>query len=175
MATNVVEVTIRGISPLLMHRYPIEPVTALEKKTPDEQAEIAAYRDPDNKLFIPGIALRQALVSGATYSKGKGRGSLQKPVAACVNVLQDRLVLDVQEFTVDARPVVVPATKGRVMRFRPRFDQWSVTAEIEYDPDLLTEQQLRQVVDDTGKRVGLLDFRPERKGMFGRFEVVRWA
>jgi len=30
------------------------------------------------------------------------------------------------------------------------------------------------VVDDAGVRVGLLDFRPERKGSFGRFMVVEW-
>jgi len=29
-------------------------------------------------------------------------------------------------------------------------------------------------VDDTGQRVGLLDFRPEKKGPFGRFVVTRW-
>jgi hypothetical protein len=38
-----VKVRIRGISPLLMHRFPLEPVEALEKRPPEEQARIALY------------------------------------------------------------------------------------------------------------------------------------
>jgi hypothetical protein len=70
--------------------------------------------------------------------------------------------------------VVVPATKGRVVRHRPRFDEWRVTYSVEWDETLMTEGQVRRIVDDTGSRVGLLDFRPEKKGPFGRFVVVEW-
>lgn len=170
-----VAVTIKGISPLLMHSFPMVPIEAIEKRTPEEQAEIAAYRDPETKdLYIPGIALQRAMINGATYSKGKGRGSLQKNVAACLLIQPERMGLGVGSFAVDARPVVVPATKGRVIRYRPRLDQWEVEFEIEYDENLLTEQQVRRVLDDTGSRVGLLDFRPEKKGPFGRFTVIHW-
>jgi len=68
----------------------------------------------------------------------------------------------------------VPATKGRINRVRPRLDNWELSLVLEYDDTLLTEQQLRKIVDDTGQRVGLLDFRPEKKGYFGRFVVVHW-
>jgi hypothetical protein len=146
----------------------------LEKKTPEEQAEIAAYRTPDGELYLPGVAMQRALVQGAAFSKGKGRASLQKEVCAGVLVSPEYAVLTPQTFAVDSRPVVVPATKGRVMRHRPRFDQWEASFAVEYDETLLTEAQLRRVVDDTGSRVGLLDFRPERKGPFGRFMVTAW-
>ncbi len=33
---------------------------------------------------------------------------------------------------------------------------------------------IRQLVDDGGQRVGLGDFRPDRKGPFGKFKVVYW-
>jgi hypothetical protein len=39
---------------------------------------------------------------------------------------------------------------------------------------LLTEKNLRKIVDDGLQRVGLLDFRPEKKGSFGRAMVVKW-
>ena len=172
---KIAECTIIGTSALLMHAYPLVPIEALEKKSPEEQAEYAAYRDPDTgQLYIPGLAIQRCLVGGATYSKGKGRASLQKPVAACVLITPERVSLGVKEFKLDARPVVIPATKGRVMRFRPRIDEWEAMFQIEFDPDLITENQLRRVVDDSGSRVGLLDFRPEKKGPFGRFVVVQW-
>jgi hypothetical protein len=175
MATKSVICTIKGISALLMHSYPmVDPPKGWEKFAPDEQAKIAEYRDPDGKLYIPGVAFHRCLIAAATYSKGKGRASLQKPVAACVFVNPERAILDPQSYIVDGRPVVIPSTKGRIIRYRPRFDAWLVTFEIEYDTVLLKEEELRQVVDDAGSRVGLLDFRPEKKGPFGRFIVTEW-
>jgi hypothetical protein len=172
---KTIQCTIKGQSALLMHAYPMVPIEAIEKKSPEEQAEYSAYRDPDTKeLYIPGIAIQRSFVGAATYSKGKGRGSLQKPVAACVTVDPERCGLGTKNYLIDSRPVVIAATKGRIVRHRPRLDNWTVKFEIEYDENLITETQLRRVVDDAGLRVGLLDFRPERKGPFGRFMVVDW-
>lgn len=176
MPTQKVQCTIKGLSALLMHAFPMIPIEAIEKKSPAEQAEVSAYRDPDNgQLYIPGIAIQRSLVGAATYSKGKGRSSLQKSVAACVQIFPERCGLGVKEFCIDSRPVVIRATLGRIIRHRPRLDEWQVSFEIEYDDTLLTEQQVRRIVDDAGSRVGLLDFRPERKGPFGRFVVVNWS
>ena len=116
----------------------------------------------------------RCLVGAAVYSKGKGRASLQKPVAACVIVTPERASLGVKQYNIDSRPVNIPATRGRIIRHRPRLDKWSVLFTIQYDDELLTEEQLRQVVDNAGSRVGLLDFRPEKKGPFGRFIVTHW-
>jgi hypothetical protein len=173
---KTIHVRIKGISPLLMHRFPLETVEAVEKKTPAEQAEISAYRIPgdDNELYIPGINIQRALVSAATFSKGKGRASLQKQAAAGMMITSEYCGLGTDEYQIDARPVVVPATKGRVVRYRPRLDAWEVSFYLEYDETLLKEVEVKRIVDDCGSRVGLLDFRPERKGSFGRFMVTSW-
>jgi len=175
MSIRNIRCTIKGMSPLLMHRYPLEPVEAIEKKSIEERAEIGAYRIPSTgNLYLPGVAFQRALVGGAAFSKGKGRASLQKVVAACVIVSPEYGDLGVSEYLIDTRPVVIPATKGRVLCSRPRLDEWQATFAVEYDDTLLTEDQLRRVVDDTGSRVGVLDFRPEKKGPFGRFVVIHW-
>jgi hypothetical protein len=169
-------VTITGSSPLLMHKFPMVPIEALEKKSIQEQAELVAYRDPETEeLYIPGTNIQRSLVASAAFSKGKGRGSLQKSVAACVFVTPERVSLNTKVFTIDSRPVVVPATKGRIMRHRPSLMTWAVEFTVEWDPTLLTAGQMRRVVDDSGSRVGLLDFRPEKKGSFGRFVVTSWV
>ena len=79
-----------------------------------------------------------------------------------------------KDYEIDARPVVVPATRGRIIRYRPRLDQWKVDFLLEDDDGLLSATQTRQILDDTGLRVGLLEFRPEKKGPFGRFKVTHW-
>jgi hypothetical protein len=172
---KTINVTIKGVYPLLMHRMPLVNINGLDKLPAEEQAEHAAYRMPDGMLYIPGTNIQRAIISGATYSKGKSRASLQKPVAACVLVTPEHCTLGVKDYIVDSRTVVIPATKGRIVRHRPRLDEWKVSFTVEYDPVLLTEEQLRTVVDDTGARVGLLDFRPEHKGPFGRFMVTEWS
>ncbi len=175
MPSNAVEVTIEGLSALLQHAFRPTP-PGFEKMSPTDQAELCAYRIPEtDELYVPGINIQRCLVNAATFSKGKGRASLQKIVAACVFVTPEYCGLGTTEYTVDSRSVVNPVTKGRIMRNRPRLDSWKTTFTLQYDPTLLTAAQLRQVVDDAGSRVGLGDFRPEKKGMFGRFQVTHWV
>lgn len=169
-------VTIEGISALMMKQYPAEPIVGFEKKTPEEQAELSAYRIPETKeLYIPGVAIQRALINAATYSKGKGRASLQKVAAACLIVSPEFIGLGTKKFEIDSRPVVVPATKGRIMRHRPRIDKWKATFNVEWDETLLKEDEVKKIVEDMGKRVGLLEFRPLCKGPFGRCKIVKWA
>lgn len=173
---EVRQVTIKGTSALLMHKFPMEPIEAIEKKSPEEQAEFSAYRVPDTgELCVPGICVQRCLVQAATYSKGKGRASLQKPVAACLMIDPEYLLLGCKDYKIDSRPVVNPMTHGRIIRHRPRLDEWEVTFGVSWDPTLLKESEVRKITDDGGSRVGLLDFRPERKGPFGRFVVTHWG
>src|SRR5262245_41857233 len=175
MGLKSVTVTLSGSTPLLMHKFPMIALEAAEKKSPEDQAEHAAYRDPDTgMLYVPGPNVQRALVAAASYSKGKGRATLAKQAAACLMVSPERISLGVKDYEIDSRPVVVPATKGRVLRHRPRLDKWAITFEIEYDDTLLNDKELRRIVDDCGSRVGLLDFRPERKGSYGRATVTNW-
>jgi len=169
-----IQCSIKGISGILMHRYPTEPIDnpPIEKRSREEQAELAAYRDPDGELFIPGAAVQRSFVNAATYSKGKGRATLMKPTAAGVFISPERLLLGTKEYEIDSRPVVIQ--KARIMRHRPVFYDWAVSFRIDYDDSLLIERQVRQIVDDSGARVGLLDFRPPCKGPFGRFIVTEW-
>jgi hypothetical protein len=171
---QTVNCKIKGSSAVLMHRLPLDPVAGMEKKKPEEQAEESAYRLPNGELYFPGPNLQRALISGSKFSKGKGRSSLATVAAACLMVPQEHLLFGCRKFEVDSWAVVVPATKGRIVRHRPRLDDWSLSFPLEYDDELLSENQVRQIVDDTGLRVGIGDFRPEKKGPFGRFKVIEW-
>ncbi len=113
MTVRKSKITIKGVTPLLMHAFPLEPVEGFDKWSIQDKAEYAAYRDPDTEeLYIPGVAIQRALINGAVYSKGKGRASLQKSAAACLLIDPERLSLGTKEYAIDARGVVIPATKG---------------------------------------------------------------
>lgn len=170
------KVTIEGLPPgILMHAFPMQPIPGFEKMEPEEQAKHAEYRTPEGKLHVPGINIQRAFVNGGKFVKGKGRASLMNTVAACVFVSPPHVILNKQKYEIDSRPVVNPTTKGRIIRNRPWFQDWKLSFEVEWDPTLISDAQMREVVDHTGSRVGILDFRPACKGPFGRFIVTHWT
>jgi hypothetical protein len=46
------------------------------------------------------------------------------------------------------------------------------TAEI--DTSVVSEKLMREIIDAAGNRIGLGDFRPAKKGPYGRFRVDYW-
>jgi len=170
-----VNVEIKGKTPLIMHKYPMVAIDGIEKMPMQEQAEYAAYRDEKTEMLcIPSANIQRMLVAGAVYVKGKGRASLQKQAAACMFITPDTVSLGVKDYGIDSRRVVIPATKGAVIRHRPRLNKWSCSFSLIYDEVLLSEKDARAIVDNGLDRVGMLDFRPEKKGPFGRAMVTKW-
>ena len=83
--------------------------------------------------------------------------------------------LNTKDFEVDSRSVVIPSTGGRIMAHRPRLDEWSLGFTLEVDDSMFSTDFVRLLVDDAGRKIGLGDFRPDRKGPFGKFTVTEWA
>lgn len=185
---KTVEVTIEGLAAVLMHRFgaadelqgEARPVK-LEDLTPAEQAERSAYRLEDGSLYMPGAAISRLLREAGSGHKQTGtRKSIKYIVPAAVIVTDDAIVLHDQagqpitEIEVDSRPVTIPATKGRIMRHRARIEKWAATFSMEIDENVLSANTVHQLLEEGGRRIGILDFRPEKGGPYGRFAVVAW-
>ena len=182
-----IKITIQGISPLLMNRFTEESeqkvsngtslVSVSGKGTPREQATKKAYKDEGDNLIIPGPNIYAAIVDAGKFHKtGKtkittGRSSL---IPAGIFMVDAFVPLGTKHFEVDSRSVVIPSTGGRIMCHRPRLDKWQCTFNLEVDTAMFDEGIVRLLVDDAGRKVGLGDFRPSRKGPFGRFVVTGW-
>jgi hypothetical protein len=63
------------------------------------------------------------------------------------------------------RRIAKPKGQGSVVRTRPRFDKWSITCTVLYDPEVIDERSLLEIVQAAGKYEGLGDYR-ERYGHF---------
>ena len=57
---------------------------------------------------------------------------------------------------------------------RPMFELWAVHFTALLDTDELPEDTFLRLFELAGRRVGFCDFRPQRKGTFGMWSVVRW-
>ena len=86
----VFHVEIVGIRPLLMHRFGESAEESLRsnvrriqlaKKLPREEAEEAAYRLPDGRLYLPSTMLQRAFVEAASDFKQRGERQSMKYAA----------------------------------------------------------------------------------------------
>ena len=67
--------------------------------------------------------------------------------------------------------VGVVVQRARILRTRAKFDEWACTFVVEVDDELVDKPQLEQWLDIGGRRIGLGDWRPQKSGHYGRFEV----
>lgn len=182
-----VKVTIEGITPLLMSRFTEEAEISVSSGTrasirgslgtPREQAEKKAYKDDKGNLFIPGGNIFSSLIAAGVFHKaGRAKVTTQKSslIPAGLAVLELVCPLTPNQWETDSRSVVIPSTGGRIMCHRPRLDKWSTVFTLEIDEEIFAPNFVRLLVDDAGKKIGLGDYRPQRKGPFGRFVVTNW-
>lgn len=179
---------ITGKAPMLMHsdRFanPLDPLTkahkeltAKRKKTDEDQTAIArsefiggCYWNKRSGFFIPGQNLDSCLIAAAKLQK------LGVKFKQGVQVLEDELQLDgklpatpdkmweTPEF-IDARGVKVGQAK--IIRYRPIFREWSLTATVLFNEDVVNASEVKKAQEDAGALIGLGDYRPR----FGRFNV----
>ena len=66
---------------------------------------------------------------------------------------------------------VNPVTKGRMMTERPKYTKWSASFEIVLNDEAVPTSVINEILEHAGKYVGIGDWRPEKKGMFGKFLI----
>ncbi len=190
---KTVQVTLTGISPMMMHADtlvdPLNPKAIAHKKltsdrklkaTHEGQVLIAEslfmnsfYLNSSNKIILPMLNIRKSLIEGARRFK------LGKDIERSMNFYEDPELQYPSKQTpakmwsdygqhVDARSVVIG--RAKVMAYRPLFNEWSVTFQCQFDPEVINLDSLRECWDSAGTMACIGDFRP----LFGKYraEVV---
>ncbi|MDI6752817.1 MAG: hypothetical protein QME78_00295 [Thermodesulfobacteriota bacterium] len=187
-----INVTIKGITPIIMNRFTEENEVSVgsgtsavqigDKGTPRQQAEKKRYADKEGNLYIPGPNIFACLINAGKFHKvGKSKVTTQKSSLIPAGITVEEIVVPMTNgnggkpaWEVDSRSVVIPSTGGRIMCHRPRVDEWRAQFTLDVDTEMFQPNFVRKLMDDAGKKVGLCDYRPERKGPFGRFVVTGW-
>lgn len=185
---KTIDVEIRGTSPLLINRFSEaaeEPGdsrrTLVGKKDPREEARRNAYIAPDGTFYFNAFAIPRTMGNAGVNHKMKGtRRTARFIVPSAVRMTTDSVTIlsgsgPAKDFEVDARPVTIPATKGRVMRYRPRWNEWGARFTLTIDDTVLPIDLAHQLLNEAGVGFGIGDFRPERNGPFGCFRVTHFA
>jgi hypothetical protein len=189
MALLDLDITIEGVTPLLMHAFTDSDQLAAssgtrsaaagaDRGTAREQAAAHLYLSSDGQtVIVPQPNLFSCIMAAGKFHKaGKSKITTLKTslIPACVFFSASEFPLDHDGWQVDTRAVRIPATGGRIQRHRPLFERWRLAFDVQLDTAEMSERLFRQIVDDAGNKIGLGDFRPETKGPFGRFKVIRW-
>jgi hypothetical protein len=184
-----IHMRIDGVTPMIMNKFHDAAALAAssgtrgssaasDRGTPQEICELKLYRDADGKLCVPQPNLLRCFADGGYFHKiGKKQITTKESsqVFACFDILGVTVPLKhKQPWKIDTRPVVIPATKGRILAHRPMFDDWSLEFDTELDTSIIGPKLMRAIIDDAGKRIGLGDFRPAKKGPYGKFVVTVW-
>jgi len=180
-------VVIKGLTPLLIHKFSeaaeqARPTRRIEAtvRDPRKEAEANAYIDKDGHYYFNAFSIPAAMGNAGSSHKATGtRRTLRFVVPSAVRTTSDAIIImqgekPAKNFEVDARPVSIPATKGRIMRYRPRWDTWNASFELLIDDELLDPDTAHILLQEGGLSYGIGDFRPEKRGPFGTFTVTHW-
>lgn len=182
-------VTWKGTTPLIMHSCqcvnPLHPIsiemkkyTSKRKKTEEDLMKIAdleweagAYWKDGLGLYIPAENVEATIINGA---KANRKGSdiekycdvtdLYIPFEYGENLTKEELIAS-YEYR-DTR--VMTVMRSKILRTRPRFDQWEITFNFRYDEEKIDLATITQAMEYAGAYVGLCDSRPK----YGKFVVL---
>lgn len=173
---------IRGTSPLIMHKWSEKAKAMMREKgagkktktrearNPKKEAQEATYTTASGEIGIPGMAFKNALISAAHKDLGIEKTMVRK--ALFLRTDDPDKVLPMTGSAPTIREDMVRVGAGSAdLRYRPEFTEWSVAIELEIDADLLQSQDVLSLVDRAGFGVGICEWRPEKNGEFGRFEI----
>ena len=189
------ETSLRGTSPLIMHCgiRGLDTRSALSR----EIAEIAKKRgtnrtqadderlaelecqksfwlNSEGQVTIPERVIKANIEAGARKLK---QGPLVREGLIVVKTyfhydsnIYGLTIEELGKSTIFQAPVVVQ--RNRILRTRAKFDDWRCTAKIETDPELVDEEMIKHWLDIAGRRIGIGDWRPEKSGHYGRYEMT---
>lgn len=174
--------TIQGISPLLMNR-PSELIAEKSKErktgneTNEEQAKKKLY-EINGTIYQPATHLQGCLIEAGKHLKVMGKGSSKATYSKIVGY-----AVEVNPFEINHKRTkwetfsvlaVNPSTGRRILLNRPMLRDWELDFEVTFDDTEISQEILKQLFDIGGRIVGIGDWRPGKKGRFGKFQVTKW-
>jgi hypothetical protein len=171
-----------GTSPLIQHAWSEKALTMIRltaaerrkmpkvARSPEEEASAAMYRTESGEPGIPILAFKGALISAAHKDIGLEKTLVRKSLFFPCTDANNCVPLDADEPV--CREDIVRVGVGQTdLRYRPEFRRWRFVVECEVDSDALTEADVLNLVNRAGFGVGLCEWRPEKGGEFGRFQI----
>lgn len=186
-----VKIIIRGLSPLLQNnpiqmgaKDPNKASVKRVKPEPAVEAESTTYRDANGALYVPSSAIFGCMLNAATDLKQPGTRKslstiLRGATLGITDVTGTREKITIRDFNGNPKTeIAIYASrcviqKAGIIKHRAKVEDWQLEFIVEHATDYISASQpIIEALERGGIMVGIGDYRPEKKGEFGRFEVV---
>jgi hypothetical protein len=170
------KVHISGTSPLISHRWSDKAkkemlakqmkkaTKAKTAKDPEKDYKDSLYNHEDGGYGFPAVAFKAAAVRAGTYADMH-----MTFLRGAFHVTGELVALDGQP---EMREDMVRLNgKTADIRYRGEFTKWSAAVPVELNEAVLSVEQLVNLFTIAGFAVGVGEWRPEKNGQYGRFEV----
>jgi hypothetical protein len=179
-----IHVPIIGTSPLIVHRFSEKAKRKMlddmqgrkspkEPKDPEAEYKAAFYRLKDGGYGFPAIAFKEATIGGCRfYGKSITMTACRQFVFFRGEPSDDgRLMVRIEGEPRMREDVVTVGRGGTDLRYRPEFLEWSTTLVVLYVTSAITRGSVLSLIDAGGMGVGVGEWRPERSGDFGTYQI----
>jgi hypothetical protein len=179
---ETITLTIQGISPLIEHAWDHKSIIQMQEKhagkktktraerKPEEEFKAATYFDDDGDYAVPAMAVKAAMVSAAHKDIGIEKTLLRKALFLHCSDSNNLIKLKTDDPIMRTDTVRVGAGSTD-LRYRPEFRNWSAEVSFTFDAELLTIDDVVNLLDRAGFGCGIGEWRPQKGGEFGRFRV----
>ncbi len=189
-----VKLTLIGQTPLLINAMSEKQLLDMRNKTKKaksaakpslrEEADSKVYILRDGKPHVPTRLLMSNFIAAGQFVRLDGKRQISTAEKTVLPGMLSIVSTECPILSADGQPAKweVDIQQGRnpnggeaVCIVRPRFDDWRLDLIIEIDQEQMPLQMAREMIDIAGRKCGLGDFRPQRKGTFGMYKVSSWA
>ena len=192
---KLIRFTLTSLSPgMLLNPATLELLEALRTKkqaqkrtdwTVEQEAGTKLYRSEHGRMGIPTQNLMACIVNAGQHVKS-GKKSLSTAKSTQIFDFLE-FVDDFCEFlelddkgNVEWKPFLVKGTmhaagkETAVCITRPRIPHWKLAFNVKFDENReVSDDTVVKLVEVAGRKIGLCDWRPQKKGRFGRFIIAK--
>lgn len=174
---QTMEITIRGTAPLIMHKWSEKAKAAMRAKQQKSEVKTREARDPeqecrdalivndDGQPSLLAIAVKSAVVTAATST------SMTKVAIRQAFRIHGQFIPIDGDWTM-VEDMTRTSTGVADLRYRPYFYEWTAVIPVIYNRFAISAEQLQGLFALAGFGVGVGDWRPEKNGDKGTWEVV---
>ena len=183
MQQSILTTRIVGTSPFIQHKWSEKAIRMIEEKqagiktknreprNPQQEFEDAAYVCENGVFGFPAGGVKACLIGAAHKDLGLEKTLLRKSLFIIPDDKVNNLVAMETSDPVMRQDVVKIGMNQTDLRYRPEFRDWAMVLRFEYDSQALAKDTILNLIQRAGFGVGLGEWRPERGGENGRFEL----
>lgn len=182
MKIDFAEFNIVGTTALIVHKFGSKAIQQIvekqakkskvrEERNPEKEMDDCLHKFSDGRTGFPANGFKAAMVRAGKMLEWK-MTDLRQLFFIEGDDESKELVEIIGNY--ELRTDMIRVANGAPdIRYRPEYKTWRAKLTIRYNSAKISAEQLAQLIDAAGFGVGIGEWRPERSGNFGMFQLMK--